>query len=101
MEQRPLAERMRPESLGDVIGQTHLVGAGKIISEIIEQKQPTSLILWGPPGSGKTTLARIIARQTDAEFVELSAVTSGKADVTKVIERAEQNQRLGMRTILF
>lgn len=77
------------------------MGTGKIIHEIIEQKQPTSLILWGPPGSGKTTLARIIARETGAEFVELSAVTSGKADVMKVIERAEQNRRLGMTTILF
>ena len=101
MEQRPLAERMRPETLADVIGQEHLVGSGKIIHEIIEQKQPTSLILWGPPGSGKTTLARIIARQTAAEFVELSAVTSGKADVVKVMERAAQNRRLGMQTILF
>lgn len=98
---RPLAERMRPETLQSVVGQEHLVAAGKIIHEIIEKKQPTSLILWGPPGSGKTTLARIIARETDSEFVELSAVTSGKADVTKVIERAQQNQRLGMRTILF
>jgi putative ATPase len=97
----PLAERMRPATLNDVIGQEHLVGAGKIIREIIEHKQPTSLILWGPPGSGKTTLARIIAEETGVEFVELSAVTSGKADVVKVIERAGQNQRLGMRTILF
>src|ERR1700733_5285272 len=101
MDARPLADRLRPETLADIVGQGHLVGAGKIISEIIEQKQPTSLILWGPPGSGKTTLARIIAKQTDAEFVELSAVTSGKADVVKVIERAEQNQRLGQQTILF
>lgn len=101
MDNRPLAERRRPESLGDVVGQEHLVGAGQIIHEIIEHQQPTSLILWGPPGSGKTTLARIIAQETDAEFVELSAVTSGKADVVKVIERAEQNQRLGMQTILF
>jgi putative ATPase len=99
--ERPLAERMRPEILTDIVGQEHLVGAGKIIYEIIEQKQPTSLILWGPPGSGKTTLARIIARETGAEFVELSAVTAGKADVVKVIERAEQNRRLGMTTILF
>jgi len=96
-----LAERRRPEKLADIVGQGHLVGSGKIISEIIDSKQPTSLILWGPPGSGKTTLARIIARETGAEFVELSAVTSGKADVVKVIDRAEQNQRLGQQTILF
>ncbi|HVS58767.1 MAG TPA: replication-associated recombination protein A [Candidatus Saccharimonadales bacterium] len=101
MDQRPLAERMRPETLAEVIGQQHLTDAGKIIRQIIEKKQPTSLILWGPPGSGKTTLARIIARETGAEFVELSAVTPGKADVVKVIERAEQNRRLGMTTILF
>ena len=101
MDVRPLAERMRPETLADVVGQEHLVGAQKIITQIIERKEPTSLILWGPPGTGKTTLARIIAHETEAEFVELSAVTSGKADVAKVIERAAQNQRLGMRTILF
>jgi putative ATPase len=101
MDTRPLADRLRPESLRDIVGQGHLVGAGKIIHEIIEHKQPTSLILWGPPGSGKTTLARIIARETGAEFVELSAVAAGKADVMKVIERAAQNQRLGMQTILF
>lgn len=101
MDSRPLAERRRPENLSDVVGQEHLVGNGKIIHEIIAQKQPTSLILWGPPGSGKTTLARIIARETGAEFMELSAVTAGKADVVKVIERAAQNQRLGMQTILF
>lgn len=101
MDSRPLAERLRPETLADVIGQQHLVGAGKIIREIIAHKQPTSLILWGPPGSGKTTLARIIARETGAEFMELSAVTSGKPDVVKVIARAEQNRRLAMQTILF
>jgi putative ATPase len=101
MDMKPLAEKMRPETLADVIGQQHLIGAGKIIRQIIEQKQPTSLILWGPPGSGKTTLARIIARETDAEFMELSAVTSGKADVVKAIERAAQNRRLAMKTILF
>jgi putative ATPase len=101
MDSRPLAEKLRPEKLDDIVGQAHLVDKGKIIREIIGNKQPTSLILWGPPGSGKTTLARIIARETGAEFVELSAVTSGKADVVKFIDLAEQNQRLGMQTILF
>ncbi len=101
MDTRPLAERQRPEQLAEVLGQQHLVGAGKIIHEIIAHNQPTSLILWGPPGSGKTTLARIIARETGAEFMELSAVTSGKADVIKTVERAQQNRRLGMQTILF
>ncbi len=101
MDVRPLAERMRPETLAEVVGQEQLTAAGKIIHEIIEKKQPTSLILWGPPGSGKTTLARIIASQTDAAFIELSAVTAGKADVTRVIADAQVNQRLGQRTILF
>ena len=101
MDNRPLAEKLRPEKLSQVIGQAHLVGKSKIIYEIIKQKQPTSLILWGPPGSGKTTLARIIAKETGAEYVELSAVTSGKADVVKVISLAEQNQWLGMKTVLF
>ena len=98
---QPLAERMRPEHLDQVIGQTHLLGQGHVIRQIIERKQPTSLILWGPPGSGKTTLARIIARETGAEFVELSATTAKKADVTRVVEHAGVNRRLGMQTILF
>lgn len=101
LDARPLAERMRPETLADVIGQVHLVGAGKIVREIVAKKQPASLILWGPPGSGKTTLARIIARETGAQFIELSAVTAKKADVTRVVEEAKANQRLGQRTILF
>lgn len=101
MDNRPLAERLRPTNIDDVIGQEDLVGNGRIVREIIAQKQPTSLILWGPPGSGKTTLARIIAEQTGSEFMELSAVTSGKADVVRVIERADQNRRLGMQTVLF
>ena len=98
---QPLAERMRPLTLADVIGQKHLVEQGRIVREIIEKNQPTSLILWGPPGSGKTTLARIIATETEADFVELSAVSAGKADVMRVIEHAKANNRLGMRTILF
>jgi putative ATPase len=101
MHHQPLAERMRPENLDQVIGQKHLLEHGQIIHQIIERKQPTSLILWGPPGSGKTTLARIIARETEAEFIELSAVTAKKADVTAVVATAQANRRLGMRTILF
>lgn len=97
----PLAEQMRPESLDDVIGQTHLLGDAEILRRIVKQKEPVSLILWGPPGTGKTTLARIIAREVNAEFIELSAVTSGKKDVEKVIEHARQNWNLKLRTILF
>jgi len=92
---------MRPSTLDEVIGQQHLAEKGKIVRQIIDRKTPTSLILWGPPGSGKTTLARIIANETDADFVEISAVTSGKADVLKIVSRAQQNQRLSQQTILF
>ena len=101
MQRVPLAERMRPASLDEVIGQTHLLDKGEILRQIVKNKEPVSLILWGPPGSGKTTLARIIAREVDAEFIELSAVTSGKKDVEKVIEHARQNWNLQVRTILF
>ena len=101
MQRIPLAERMRPTTLNEVIGQTHLLGDGEILKQIVKNKEPVSLILWGPPGSGKTTLARIIAREVDAEFIELSAVTSGKKDVEKVIEHARQNWNLQLRTILF
>lgn len=101
MESTPLADRLRPKKLDDIVGQEHLVGEGRIIRQMIKGGQPTSLILWGPPGSGKTTLARIIAGETGAAFVELSAVTSGKADVVKVIQQAEANRRLGEQTVLF
>lgn len=97
----PLAERMRPQTLDEVVGQTHLLGDQEILRQIVKSREPVSLILWGPPGSGKTTLARVIAKETDAEFIELSAVTSGKKDVEKVIEHARQNWNLKLRTILF
>ena len=101
MHRVPLAEHMRPASLDEVIGQRHLLADGEILRQIVGNKEPVSLILWGPPGSGKTTLARIIAREVNAEFIELSAVTSGKKDVEKVIEHARQNWNLQLRTILF
>lgn len=97
----PLAERMRPTTLDEVIGQTHVVGGDGLLRTIVAKKQPTSLILWGPPGSGKTTLARIIAQELGTDFVELSAVTAGKKDVLAVVERARQNWNLGERTLLF
>jgi putative ATPase len=101
MQRIPLAERMRPTTLDEVIGQTHLLGDGEILRQIVRSKEPVSLILWGPPGTGKTTLARIIAKEVDAEFIEMSAVTSGKKDVERVIEHARQNWNLQLRTILF
>lgn len=101
MDRVPLAEQMRPTTLSDVVGQTHLLAQGEILRQIVKNGEPVSLILWGPPGTGKTTLARIIAHEVNAEFIELSAVTSGKKDVEKVIEHARQNWNLGLRTILF
>lgn len=97
----PLAEQMRPKTIDDVIGQTHIVGAEGLLKRIIETKTPTSLILWGPPGTGKTTLARILATALEADFVELSAVTAGKKDVLAVVERAKLNLNLKQQTILF
>jgi putative ATPase len=99
--EQPLAEQMRPTKLSEVIGQEHILGKGKLLDQLVSAKKPFSLIFWGPPGSGKTTLARIIASEMNADFVELSAVTAGKADVNKVVERAGQNQRLGEQTLLF
>jgi putative ATPase len=101
MDRVPLAEQLRPKHLSDVIGQKHLLGKGEILSHIVKNKEPVNLILWGPPGTGKTSLARIIASEVNAEFIELSAVTAAKKDVVQVIEHARQNWNLNLRTILF
>lgn len=97
----PLASRLRPECLDEYMGQQHLIGKGKILRRLIEQDQISSMIFWGPPGVGKTTLARIIAKQTRAEFVEFSAVTSGIKEIKEVMQQAENNRRYGIRTLLF
>ncbi len=98
----PLADRIRPQSLDDFVGQEHLVGEGKPLRGAIENDQLFSLIFWGPPGSGKTTLARIIANETGAHFVGLSAVSAGKADVTKVVKQARERLKgYNQQTILF
>ncbi len=99
--QTPLAERMRPQALEEFFGQEELVGAGSFLRKAIEEDRVPSLIFWGPPGCGKTTLAHVIAKLTKAEFVQMSATSSGIEELRKVIERAESGQRLGIKTILF
>lgn len=101
MSRVPLAEKMRPNKLDEVIGQSHLLAEGEILRQIVSRQEPVSLIFWGPPGTGKTTLARIIANELEADFIEISAVTAGKKDVLKVVEHAKQNWNLKVRTILF
>ncbi len=101
MNRIPLAERMRPQSLDEVIGQDAIIGDGKILTEIVKKGEPVNLIFWGPPGTGKTTLARILAREYKADFVELSAVTAKKKDIEDVVERARVNWNLQTRTVLF
>ena len=97
----PLASRLRPDNLDEYVGQQHLIGPGRILRQLIEKDQISSMIFWGPPGVGKTTLARIIVKQTKAEFVEFSAVTSGIKEVKEVMQQAEENRRMGIRTLLF
>ena len=98
----PLAERLRPKTIKDFIGQQHLIAPGKILRQAIEQDRLVSMIFWGPPGVGKTTLARIIANETKSEFFSISAVTSGVKDVRKIIEQGKFNRsKLGKKTILF
>ena len=98
---RPLASRMRPRTLEEFFGQEKLLGEGKILRQLIDSDNVPSMIFWGPPGVGKTTLARIIARRTKAEFVDFSAVTSGVKEIKAVMQRAEDVRRFGQKTILF
>ncbi len=92
---------MRPQKLSEVLGQEEIIGEGKILTEIVKKGEPVNLIFWGPPGTGKTTLARILAQEFKADFIEISAVTAGKKDVEEVIERAKVNWNLKTRTVLF
>ena len=98
---QPLAARLRPRDLDEYAGQQHLLGEGKVLRRLIENDSISSMIFWGPPGVGKTTLARIIAHRTQAEFVDFSAVTSGIKEIRAVMQHAEDNRRFGKKTIVF
>src|SRR6516162_634871 len=98
---RPLADRMRPRTLDEYVGQEHLVGPGKPLRTQIERDDPGSLIFWGPPGTGKTTLAKIIANLTKADFIEFSAVLAGIKEIKQVMADAERARQYGTRTIVF
>lgn len=99
--ERPLASRMRPDTLEGFAGQQHLLGPGKVLRQLIDADRISSMIFWGPPGVGKTTLARIIAARTQAEFIDFSAVTSGIKEIKAVMQTAEESRRFGQKTILF
>src|SRR3954469_11580241 len=98
---QPLAARMRPRSLDEIVGQRHLLAPGKPLREAIEKGTVSSMIFWGPPGTGKTTIARVVAQYTDREFVPFSAVTEGVPRVREIVAEAEGRLRLGRGTILF
>ena len=98
---QPLASRLRPRNLDEFVGQRHLIGEGKVLRKLIESDKISSIIFWGNPGIGKTTLAQIIANKTNSEFINFSAVTSGIKDIKIVMEQAENNRKLGQRTIVF
>ena len=98
---QPLAARLRPAALEEYVGQAHLLGEGKILRRLIESDQISSMIFWGPPGVGKTTLARIIANRTKAAFIDFSAVTSGIREIRAVMQQAEENRRFGEKTMVF
>src|SRR3990172_2683928 len=102
MQEAPLADRMRPQTLTEFVGQEHLVSKGKILRALIESDQLVSLLFWGPPGVGKTTLAHIIAHETKSYFVHFSAIMAGVADIKKVVAQAEERKKAyGTDTILF
>ena len=98
---QPLAARLRPETIEEYVGQEHLLGRGRVLRRMIEQDRISSMIFWGPPGVGKTTLAQIIARMTRSVFINFSAVTSGIKEIRIVMEKAEKNRQIGQRTIVF
>ena len=98
---QPLASRLRPRNLDEFVGQTHLIGEGKVLRKLIENDNITSIIFWGNPGIGKTTLARIIANKTHCEFIDFSAVTSGIKEIKEVMTQAENNRKFGHKTIVF
>ena len=100
-ESAPLAARMRPQTLDEFVGQRHLLSEGRVLRRLIEGDHVSSMIFWGPPGVGKTTLARIIANRTRAEFIDFSAVTSGIKEIRQVMQQAEGNRAFGGRTIVF
>ena len=97
----PLASRLRPQTLDDYVGQEHLVGKGKVLRQMLDTDRISSMIFWGPPGVGKTTLARIIANMTYSSFIDFSAVTSGIKEIKEVMKRAEDSRMMGVKTIVF